>query len=73
MQARAKVSKTSRRQQRLVFAAIALFMTCAALAPMLLAMLSGRPDLYTVKPKGQSDALPSLRNARPNGARANRS
>jgi hypothetical protein len=34
-----------------VFAAIALFMTCAVLLPILLAVLSSRPDLYAVKPK----------------------
>jgi hypothetical protein len=42
---------TSRQEQRLVFAAIALFMTCAVLLPILLAVLSSRPDLYAVKPK----------------------
>jgi hypothetical protein len=51
MRARGKGSKTSQRGQRLVFAAIALFMTCAVLLPVLLAVLSSRPDLYAVKPK----------------------
>ncbi|MGA3238935.1 MAG: hypothetical protein ABSG03_21875 [Bryobacteraceae bacterium] len=51
MQARGTVSKTSQREQRLVFAAIALFMTCAVLGPVLLAMLSSRPDLWAVRPK----------------------
>jgi hypothetical protein len=51
MRAREKGSKTSQREQRLVFAAIALFMTCAVLLPILLAVLSSRPDLYAVKPK----------------------
>jgi hypothetical protein len=51
MQARAKASTTSQREQRLVFAAIALFTTCAVLAAVLLAMLSSRPDLYAVKRK----------------------
>jgi hypothetical protein len=49
MQARRKASKTIQRERHLVFAAIAVFMTCAVLAPVLLAMLSGRPDLYAVK------------------------
>jgi hypothetical protein len=51
MQARAKASTTSQREQRLVFAAIALFTTCAVLAAVLLAMPSSRPDLYAVKRK----------------------
>src|SRR5580700_12152199 len=51
MQGRIKGSTTSQREQHLVFAAIALFMTCAVLGPVLLAMLSSRPDLYAVKPK----------------------
>jgi len=51
MRALGKGSKTSQREQRLVFAAIALFMTCAVLLPILLAVLSSRPDLYAVKPK----------------------
>jgi hypothetical protein len=51
MRARGKGAKTGRREQRLVFAAIALFMTCAVLLPILLAVLSSRPDLYAVKPK----------------------
>ena len=46
-----KGSKTSRREQQLVFAAVAVFMTCAVLLPVLLALLSSRPDLYAVKPK----------------------
>jgi hypothetical protein len=33
MRARGKASATSQREQQLVFAAIALFMTCAVLAP----------------------------------------
>jgi len=51
MRARGKVSKTIQREQPLVFAAIAVFTTCAVLAPVLLAMLSSRPDLYAVKTK----------------------
>jgi hypothetical protein len=51
MQVREKVSKARRREQYLVFAGIALFMTCAVLAPVLIAVLSSRPDLYAVKPK----------------------
>jgi Protein of unknown function (DUF3299) len=51
MQGREKGSTTSQREQHLVFAAIALFMTCAVLAPVLLAVLSMRPDLYAVKSK----------------------
>jgi hypothetical protein len=51
MRARRKGSKTSQRGQQLVFAAIALFMTCAVLLPILLAVLSSRPDLYAVKPQ----------------------
>jgi hypothetical protein len=51
MRARGKGSKTSRSEQQLVFAAVALFMTCAVLLPILLALLSSGPDLYAVKPK----------------------
>jgi hypothetical protein len=51
MQARGTVSKTSQREQPLVLAAIALFMMCAVLAPVVLAILSSRPDLWAVRPK----------------------
>jgi hypothetical protein len=51
MPVRGKGAKTGQREQRLVFAAIALFMTCAVLLPILLTVLSRRPDLYAVKPK----------------------
>jgi hypothetical protein len=51
MRARGKRSKTSQRERRLVFAAIALFMTCAVLLPIFLAVSSSRPDLYAAKPK----------------------
>jgi hypothetical protein len=51
MRARGKGAKTSQREQQLVFAAIALFMTFAVLLPILLAVLSSRPDLYAVKPR----------------------
>src|ERR1700721_1248488 len=51
MQVRGTVSKTSRLEEHLVFAAVALFMMCAVLAPVLLAMLSSRPNLYAVRPK----------------------
>ena len=51
MRARGKGAKTSKREQQLVFAAIALFMTCAVLLPILLAFLSSRADLYAVKPQ----------------------
>jgi hypothetical protein len=51
MRARGKISKTSQREQQLVFAGVALFMTCAVSLPVLLAVLSSRPDLYAVKPK----------------------
>jgi len=51
MQGRIKGSTTSQREQHLVFAAIALFVTCAVLRPVLLAMMSSRPDLYAAKPK----------------------
>jgi len=44
-------SKISRREQQLVFAAIALFVVCAVSLPVLLAVLSSRPDLYAAKPK----------------------
>jgi hypothetical protein len=50
MRARGKGPKTSQREQQLVFAAVALFMTCAVLLPILLAVLSSRPDLYAIKP-----------------------
>jgi hypothetical protein len=51
MRARAMEPKTCQREQQLVFAAVALFMTCAVLLPILLAVLSSRPDLYAIKPK----------------------
>jgi hypothetical protein len=51
MRARGKGSKASRREQQLVFAGVALFMTCAILLPILLAVLSSRPDLYALKPR----------------------
>jgi len=51
MRARRSGPKTGRREQQLVFAAIALFMTCAVLLPVLLAIVSSRPDLYSVKLK----------------------
>jgi hypothetical protein len=51
MGARGKGRKSSQREQQLVFAAIALLMTCAVLLPVLLAALSSRPDLYAVKPQ----------------------
>jgi hypothetical protein len=49
MRVQGKASKASQREPQLVFAAIALFMTCAVLLPVLLAVLSSRPDLYAVK------------------------
>ena len=60
MQGRIKGSTTSQREQHLVFAAIALFMTCAVLGPVLLAMLSSRPDLYAVKPKAARSGVEVL-------------
>jgi hypothetical protein len=51
MRARRKESNPSQREQQLVFAAVALFMTCAVLLPILLTLLSSRPDLYAVKPQ----------------------
>jgi hypothetical protein len=51
MRGQGKGSITSQREQYLVFAAIALFTTCAVLTPVLLAMLSSRPDLYAVRSK----------------------
>jgi hypothetical protein len=51
MQERRKVSTTSQRERHLVFAAIASFMSCAVLGPVLIAVLSSRPDLYAVKPR----------------------
>jgi hypothetical protein len=51
MRGQGKESTTSQREQHLVFATIAVFTTCAVVAPVLLAMLSSRPDLYAVKPK----------------------
>ncbi len=51
MRARARESRTVRRERELAFAAIALFMTCAVSLPILLVALSSRPDLYGVKPR----------------------
>jgi hypothetical protein len=59
MGVRGKGSKTSQREQ-LVFAAVVLFMTCAVLLPILLAVLSSRPDLYAVKPKPASPGIAVL-------------
>jgi len=41
----------SRRKRHFVYTAIAVFMTCAVLAPVPLAILSSRPHLYVVRPK----------------------
>jgi hypothetical protein len=51
MPAQGKLRSTSQREQRAIFAAIALFISCAVSLPILLAALSSRPDLYFAKPK----------------------